>query len=114
MSDYRVCSNPAASPSFLVQTPTLTSAVQVMQEIIITDETARLPGETVFARRLLEFSNQRIPVEMKATLPFAALQNQLKAMHREDQFQGLHPADFDPQGKLLPQIGDLGLVFAAN
>jgi hypothetical protein len=83
-------------------------------ESIIADETARLPGETVFARRLLEFSNQGIPIEMKATLPFAALQNQLKAMHREDQFQGLHPADFDPQGKLLSQIGDLGLVFAAN
>ena len=76
-------------------------------KIVVTDHASGRSSKAVFARKRLEPPRQRIPIQVKTALPFAPLEQQVQPLNRQNQFERLHPLDFNLQRIFLLQVRQL-------
>ena len=83
-------------------------------QLVIADQAHAANAEPCFAERRFRGFDQRMPVEPDHALALATADQDLEALHRHIEIECLNPFDGDAQGVMVPEVIELGTVFALD
>ena len=81
-------------------------------QALVTGQPCAFEAEAPIAGKRLHEPGGGMPVEVNEPFALAALDQEAQALHRHEEFQALHPLDFDAQRVVVAQIIELGGIFA--
>jgi len=83
-------------------------------EGLVADQARPFGGQAGGARRGLQPSHERVPVEDEFPLRLAAAELHRKPRHRHHQFQRLHPGDADAERVLAGEVVEFGAILGGD
>ena len=91
-----------------------TLRVSIIVCSLLATSVAAAQTEPGFVQWRLQPADRRVPVYRDDALAFAPLDQQLETLYRRDEHKSLHPVGLDPERVLVPEIIDLGGIFALD
>src|SRR5271157_1787509 len=103
----------AAEGLCAARTQILAGGFREMQAFI-TNQACGAEARSPVAGRRLGQADERMPVKLDHALAFAAADQHLQALNRDEKLKGLDPVDGDAQGVVMSKVAEFGPVFVLD